>query len=144
MSLCNLIILASVLTFQPDSSGGNATSDLKQFQGAWRAASIINTDGHAATAEELKQTKLVVNGTRFKLTGNDFTITGQFEIDSSKTPKTIDAILDAKKGEQPVKVLGIYRIDGETRKSCFAMPDQPRPNAFPDSPKGFLQLEWKK
>jgi hypothetical protein len=59
-------------------------------------------------------------------------------------PKTIDVLLDAKKGEQPVKVLGIYRIGGETRKSCFAMPDQLRPKAFPESPKGFLQLEWER
>jgi uncharacterized protein (TIGR03067 family) len=71
-------------------------------------------------------------------------IFGRFTLDPSKTPKTIDVLLgDAKKQED--KLLGIYQIDGELRRSCFAMPGQERPKGF-SSPetKGCLQLEWKR
>jgi uncharacterized protein (TIGR03067 family) len=145
MSCYKLVFAVSLLSFQIDSPVNDAAKkDLQHFQGNWRAAAVINADGRPATTEELERTRLIVDGNKFTLKGKDFVIKGQFTIDPSKSPKAIDAVLDSKEGEKPVKVLGIYRIDGETRKSCFAMPDKPRPTKFPASPEGYLQLEWKR
>jgi uncharacterized protein (TIGR03067 family) len=145
MSCLNFVILVSLLSFQIDSPTGDAVKrDLQHFQGSWQAASVINADGRPATTEELERTRLIVEGNQFTLKGKDFIIKGRFTIDPSKSPKSIDAVLDTKEGEKPVKVLGIYRIDGETRKSCFALPDKPRPKDFPLSPKDYIQFEWKR
>lgn len=118
--------------------------DLERFQGSWQATAILTDDGRSAPVEDLENTRLVVTGDRFVLKGKEYTITGRITIDGAKTPKTIDVTLDAKEGQQPVKLLGIYCIDGETRKSCFAMPDKNRPTSFPMSPKGHVQFEWKR
>lgn len=145
MSCFNFVVLVSLLPFQIDSPiDGAARKDLQHFQGNWRAAAVINADGRPATTEELERTQLIVEGNQFTLKGKDFIIKGRFTIDPSKSPKTIDAVLDTKEGEKPVKVLGIYRIDGDTRKSCFALPDKPRPKQFPSSPKDHIQFEWKR
>lgn len=121
-----------------------AKADLQRFQGTWQAASIYDFEGRPATADDLKHTQLVVSGNRFTLKGKDYAITGRFTIDPIKSPKTIDVILDADEGQQPAKVLGIYRFDGDSRWSCFALPGDERPKKFPASPKGYLQYEWKR
>jgi uncharacterized protein (TIGR03067 family) len=142
MTCFSLIVLA--LTFPTDAPTESAVkNDLQRFQGSWQAASIVNNDGQPATAEDLKRTRLIVEGSKFTLQGKDYTITGSFTIDPARTPKTIDVVLDATDGGLPTKLLGIYSIDGETRKSCFALPDKERPARFPDSSKGYVQFEWK-
>ena len=122
---------------------GALSKELQRFQGSWQATSIQSNDDPPASVDDLKHTLLVVAGDRFTLKGKEFTIAGKLTIDPAKTPKTIDVVLDGKEGEKPVKLLGIYRIDGETRRSCFAMPEKERPAAFPVSPKGYIQFEWK-
>ncbi len=145
MSFLSPLMLLGCLTFATDAPFDDAVKkDLQQFQGPWRAASVINADGRPATAEEIEHTRLFVDGNKFTLKGKDFILRGTFTIDPTKTPKTIDAVLDSKEGEKQVKVLGIYRIDGPIRRSCFAMPDKPRPANFPASPKDYLQFEWKR
>jgi uncharacterized protein (TIGR03067 family) len=119
-------------------------TDLDRFQGEWRAVSVLSDDGRPVTAEELENTRLIVEGNRFTLKGKESVVTGRFTIDGAKAPKTIDVILDGNGREKPVRLLGIYRIDGEIRKSCFAMPGEDRPTRFPASAKGYLQFEWKR
>jgi hypothetical protein len=50
-------------------------------------------------------------------------------VDPSKKPKTIDYdVIDGPaKGK---KLLGIYELEGDTLKSCFAAPDAERPTDF--------------
>jgi uncharacterized protein (TIGR03067 family) len=144
MSPLHLLFVAGSLTLPVDTPLDEAgKTDLQQFQGTWKAALILNDDGKPATPKELDDTTLVVKGNRFTLKSKDYTITGRFTIDPAVSPKAIDVLLDATDGDPTTKLLGIYRIDGETRKSCFALPNQPRPARFPDSPKGYLQFEWK-
>ena len=45
-------------------------------------------------------------------------------------------------GEKDKPVLGIYEIKGDKRRSCFALPSQPRPDDFRKE-SGFMILEWK-
>jgi uncharacterized protein (TIGR03067 family) len=145
MNCLYLCLVAAALTSPADTPlASTPSSDLDQFQGEWKAVSIINDEGKPTPAGELEQTKLIVKGDRFTLKANDSTISGRFSINSAVSPKTIDVLLDATDGPPTTKLLGIYRIDGDTRKSCFALPDRPRPAQFPDSPKGFLQFEWKR
>jgi uncharacterized protein (TIGR03067 family) len=139
-----LIVLTSMGLAGGGSPDDAAKKDLKQYQGTWTAVSVVNPDGRKASEEELRGTRLVVVGNTFTFTAKDVSILGRFTLDPSKTPKTIDVLLgDAKKKED--KLLGIYQIDGELRRSCFAMPGQERPKGFSSlQTKGCLQLEWKR
>jgi uncharacterized protein (TIGR03067 family) len=58
----------------------------------------------------------------------------KFTIDPTKKPKTIDYMVleGLTKGK---KQLGIYELDGDTVKFCFAVPDKERPKDF-TSPEG--------
>jgi uncharacterized protein (TIGR03067 family) len=121
-----------------------AKSDLRLFQGTWQAVSIQNPDGQKASAEELGAFRLTVTGNEFVLTGKDLKIAGTFAINPSKTPKHIDVTLANSKDDEG-KLLGVYEIQGEIRRSCFAMPKHERPGAVrPTDGKGFLMLEWKR
>ena len=53
----------------------------------------------------------------------------KFTIDATKKPKTIDYVMTEgfTKGQ---KQLGIYEVDGDTVKFCFAAPDKERPKDF--------------
>ena len=50
-------------------------------------------------------------------------------VDATREPATIDVIPDGgpNRGE---RILGIYKIDGETLTICMAVAGQPRPKAF--------------
>ena len=86
--------------------------------------------------------QLVVKGNEFTLKGKDFAISGIFTIDASKSPKTIDVTL-ANTKDPDGKLLGVYEIKGDIRRSCFAMPKQTRPTSVRPPSKGYLMLEWK-
>ena len=67
-----------------------------------------------------------------------------FTVDASKSPKTID--YDVKDGpSKGKKQLGIYELNGDTLKFCFAEPDQPRPDSFETKAGDGRTLSvWKK
>jgi uncharacterized protein (TIGR03067 family) len=115
--------------------------DLKEFQGKWTAIVAHDTNGKALSTEELKETKLVVEGNKFTLKSGETMLEGEFKIDPTKKIKTIDIFLGDDRTKPIVK--GIYEIKEDTRRSCFAIPDKERPTEFRKE-VGFLYLEWKK
>jgi uncharacterized protein (TIGR03067 family) len=137
-----LLLLAPLVFPVVPPPGRPVSVELLEFQGAWQAAAVVNADGRPATPAELASIRLIVTGDRFTLTKKRITVSGRFTIDPARTPKAIDVVLDARPGEPPIRLRGIYRADGATRRSCFAMPDQERPADFPASPKGYVQFEW--
>lgn len=144
MSWYALPLMLSVLVTPIDKkSDDRAAKDLKNFQGSWQAVMMRNVDGRPATAEELSEIRLVVQGSKFTLTGKDFNIAGKFTIDPAKNPKTIDVVLDGSK-KPDEKFLGLYEITKGSRKSCFALPGKARPVDLAPSASGFLVFEWKK
>jgi len=114
--------------------------DLKEFQGKWTATFAQAVNGKEMSAEELKETSLVVKGNKFTLKSRDTNLEGEFKIDPTKKIKTIDVYLGEDKTKPTVK--GIYEIKGDTRRSCFADVDKERPTEFRKE-AGFLYLEWK-
>lgn len=119
-----------------------AQRELKQFQGTWQALSIQNADGIQAPAAQVADTHLVVQGNTFTLTSKDAVIQGTFTVEPTRTPKTIDATLPTQMGRD-VKLLGIYEVKGDIRRSCFAMPDKDRPTSFVPA-AGCIGFEWKR
>jgi uncharacterized protein (TIGR03067 family) len=139
----NLVMLPLVVALlgAPAPNEDTAKEELKKFEGKWKLASA-NLDGEERKAEDLKTASLVVAGDEFTLKMGDETHKGRFTIDPKKKLKTIDVEFTegALKGS---KVLGIYEMEGDTRKSCFAEPDKDRP-ADLCAGKGKYVWVWKR
>ena len=142
MRCCLLSLILAPLALATGQVDDRAVKkDRDKFQGSWQAVSVINMDGKPASDDEAKNTRLVVEGSTFTLRDKDTTIRGTFSIDPTRIPKTIDVTLEGARPED--KILGIYRIDGDLRKSCFVLPGKERPKEFPSDGKGYLQFVWK-
>jgi uncharacterized protein (TIGR03067 family) len=137
-----LIVLTPLCVSAAGPAEDAAKKELKKFQGAWQAVSVQYADGKMAPEAEVRVTRLSVEGNRFTLTSKDFTVSGTFHIDPTKKPKVIDVVLEGAKPEE--KFLGIYQIEGDRRKGCFALPGKDRPQEFKTGTKGTIQFEWKR
>ncbi|MBI1833049.1 MAG: TIGR03067 domain-containing protein [Planctomycetes bacterium] len=137
-----LIALLSGASFVDANPAKDAAQkELKLFQGKWTAVAMFD-NGTAVPEDKLKITTMIVDGNKWVIKeGDKVSLEGTFKIDPTKKVKTIDAVV--KFDDKEILSRGIFQIDGDTRKSCFAMPDEPRPDRFRKD-KGFLYLEWKR
>lgn len=142
MRYCLLLLILAPMAFATSQVHDHAVKkDLDKFQGSWQAISVVDMDGKPRSADDAQHTRLVVEGNAFTLRDKNVTIRGTFSIDPTRVPKTIDVTLEGAKPED--KILGIYRLEGDLRRSCFVSPGENRPKEFPSGGKGFLQFVWK-
>jgi uncharacterized protein (TIGR03067 family) len=128
----------------PDASGdppGDAfKKELKAMAGTWRPISAEN-NGYQASAEDLKGILWFrdADGKWTARRGDKNVVEWAVKkIDATKNPKTIDMEITAGpyKG---VVYQGIYELDGDTLRICFALPDRDvRPTEFSAS-KGTIR-----
>jgi uncharacterized protein (TIGR03067 family) len=101
-----------------------------------------SADGQPMPAEMAKQMKRVCKGDELtvSMAGNTF-FKAKLTLDATKTPKTVDYEMTEgiTKGK---KQLGIYELDGDTLKSCFAKPGAERPADFKPG-EGRTVSVWK-
>ena len=140
-----LIGLAAFVISQVWAADSEATKkDMAQLQGEWSMMSGI-ADGQPMPEEMLKQMKRICKGDETTVTtAGQIFLKAKITIDPSKKPKTIDYQMTEgfTKGK---KQLGIYEIDGDTLKSCFAKPDAERPTDFTSKPgEGRTLSVWKR
>jgi uncharacterized protein (TIGR03067 family) len=119
-------------------------ADLAKMQGEWSMVSG-SADGFAIPDEIRPTAKRVCKGNETTVTfGTQLVMQATFTIDPTKMPKTID--YQATDGPTKGKThLGIYEIDGDTVKYCFAAPDNARPPDFTSKPGERQTLSvWKR
>jgi uncharacterized protein (TIGR03067 family) len=95
----------------------------------WRGVSVTE-DGKEMSKEEADGVRLTVTGEKYTLKLRDQDIEGTHRLDPTKKPKQIEAVRTKgpHKGE---KMVGIYELDGDTFKVCFAAPGKTdRPTEF--------------
>jgi uncharacterized protein (TIGR03067 family) len=101
--------------------------DLAKLQGRW-IATRGEQGGVAIPAQFLKSVHLRVRDDQYTLVFADQSEKGTLSLDSSKRPKTIDS---ASRGHRQQ---GIYELDGDRLKICWAHLGQERPTDLNTKP----------
>jgi len=137
-----LVIAAASLAWAADDAA--VKRDMAQLQGEWSMVSGT-ADGQPMPDDMCKQMKRVCQGNEATTTmGGRVFLKAKITIDPSKTPKTIDYQMTEgfTKGKTQ---LGIYELEGDTFKSCFAAPGSERPKDFTTKPgDGRTVTVWKR
>jgi len=103
--------------------------EMAQLEGEWSMVSG-EADGASMPEEMVKTGKRVAKDGETTITiGGQVYFKAKFTIDPAKKPKAID--YDMTEGPtKGKKHLGIYELDGDTVKFCFAAPGKDRPTEF--------------
>ena len=132
LGTCFLLVGCGTPTVSGDPSEDASKKELKAIAGMWRPVSAEN-NGFKVTEDDLKGTRrsLDADGKWCVRQGDKTVVEWKVKsLDPTKTPKAID--IEVASGEyKGVVYLGIYELDGDTLRICFAMPDRPvRPTEF--------------
>ena len=138
-----LIIMAIGVSLGADNSLDPASKkDLDWLQGTWKLVSAMR-DGGALPEDEVKKTTIVIKDDTFlfpELADDATSKQGTIRLDATKNPKQMDTISTKKE-----VMLGIYELDGDHYKVCFAPTGKPRPSEFASRPgSGNLLQVWKR
>ena len=146
-TLRNLLLLglgAVLISYACAEDSEPAKKDLARLQGEWSMVSG-SADGQEMPEEIRKQLKRVCKGDEATTTmGDRVILKAKISLDPSQKPKTINYQMTdgLTKGKTQ---LGIYELDGDTFKSCFGAPGDPRPTDFTSKPgDGRTLTVWKK
>jgi uncharacterized protein (TIGR03067 family) len=106
-----------------------AKQDLEKLQGEWTMV-MGEIEGHAMPEAMRTTARRVAKDDETTITvGGQLFMKAKFAIDPAKTPKTIDYNMTGGPTSGKTQ-LGIYEIDGERVKFCFASPGKERPTNF--------------
>jgi len=137
--ISGLVLLLVACNRQQPAAAAPKT-DLDRFQGTWYLIAAVE-DGNVLPQDKVKQETIVFKGDTFRFPGSAEDATsksGTFKLDETKTPKEIDSISTDK-----VVMLGIYRMDDNGYKICFAPPGKPRPTDIRSEPgSGYILQSW--
>ena len=103
--------------------------EMAQLEGEWSMVSG-EANGLSMPKETVKSGKRVAkNGETIITIGGQVYFKAKFSIDPTKKPKAVDYTMT--EGPTKGKIhLGIYELDGDTVKFCFAAPGKDRPTEF--------------
>jgi len=138
-----LIIASISVSLAADNPQDPASKkDLNGLQGTWKLVSAMK-DGEALAEDKVKNTSIVIKDDTFVFPESAEYATskeGTIKLDATKKPKQMDATSNREK-----VMLGIYKLDGDRYKVCFAPTGKPRPGEFASKPgSGNLLQVWKR
>jgi uncharacterized protein (TIGR03067 family) len=137
------ILAVVVLAVGLSAAVADEKAELEKFNGTWKGVSVV-TDGKEMPKAEAEAVRLTVKGEKYTLKIGNEEIEGTHKLDPTKTPKHIEAVRTKgpNKGE---KLLGIYELEGDTYRACFAAPGKDRPTEFKSAPgSGQRVLSFKR
>ena len=116
--------------------------DLEWLQGTWRLISATE-DGKSLAEDKVNQTTIVIKDDTFRfpqLAEDATSKVGTIKLDATKKPKQMDTVSTEKE-----VMLGIYDLEGDDYKVCFAPVGKPRPSEFASkSGSGNILQVWKR
>ncbi len=117
-------------------------TDLDRLQGTWYLVSAMQ-DGKPLPEDKVKQTTIVFKSDKFRFPGSAEYATskaGTIKLDETKTPREMDAISTDKE-----VMLGIYVLEENGYKVCFAPAGKPRPTELTSTPgSGYILQSWER
>lgn len=121
----------------PELPPGGPTEDI---QGEWVLLTCVS-EGMALPESMTKQGKRIATASEITVTmGPQVVVKAKYRVNRDKQPNTID-YLTARNQLQ----YGIFQVDGNTLRTCFAPPGRPRPTDFAsDRLNQRTFTEWKK
>jgi uncharacterized protein (TIGR03067 family) len=125
-----IVPVIAVLVLAGAASAQDAVKkEMAQFEGEWSMVSG-EANGLSLPKETVQSGKRVAKDGETTITfGGQVYFKARFSIDPAKKPRAIDYTMT----EGPTKGkthLGIYELDGDTVKFCFAAPGGDRPTDF--------------
>ena len=104
--------------------------ELEHFEASWKFVSI-DVEGNSVPAERFQEDRLILKGKEFTSTVQGNTTHGTFKINPTASPKTIDITFTDGPGKDNTQK-GIYELDGDKQKICWAAPGNlGRPSSRP-------------
>jgi len=100
--------------------------DAKEIQGTWKVVSLVN---EGKLEDPPPMTFAIGGGKITTLEGPDAEESGQYRLDSTASPKTIDLI-----GPDAELLRGLYSLAGDELKICMGRPGTERPAKFESGP----------
>ena len=101
---------------------------LRALEGSWGFVSLA-VEGQRLAAEALANSRILIDGDRFRTESPEATYEGVFTIDVEPDPPTID--IDFIAGpEAGRRNLGIFRLEGDRFELCLNVRGEGRPTAF--------------
>jgi uncharacterized protein (TIGR03067 family) len=127
-----------------DNKEDAVKKEMKKQEGDWVLVSSFS-DGKKLPAEVVKAMRRTIKGNKFTVTRMGETVaSGTFTVDPTKKPKTID-VKRATGPDKDKPMLGIYELDGDNYKVCFAPPGKERPTKFfSKAGTGHVLSVWKR
>jgi uncharacterized protein (TIGR03067 family) len=139
-----LILVAILLQAVEVRREDKGKDDSEKLTGVWACVSGVN-DGKPLPEDIVKQLKLTLTKDRYKTEkGQVLLFDGIYKIDAGQRPKHID--ITAPEGEQAGKTSkGVYALESETLRMCYANADKDRPKDFESKPgSGATLVVWKR
>jgi uncharacterized protein (TIGR03067 family) len=139
-----VLVTAILVVVVPLLAQDAAKKEMSQLEGEWSMVSG-EADGVSLPEATVKTGKRVAKEGETTISfGGQVYFKAKFRIDPTKKPKAI--VYTMTEGPTKGKThLGIYELDGDTVKFCFAAPGKDRPTEF-TSKKGSQQTlsVWKR
>jgi uncharacterized protein (TIGR03067 family) len=125
-----------------DSGADANAKDLEKMQGDWAAVSVIR-DGVKDEDDNAQSLFRTIKGDQYTVYLFDKAVgDGTFKIDATKKPKTIDSFPASLAGKA---LLGIYEIEEDRIKTCYAAAGKERPTEFGSKKdSGHTLMVWEK
>lgn len=139
-----LLPVAALMLIAAEAPSDEVKKEMAKLEGTWFMVSgeidaQAMPDSYVANGKRVSEngvTTVTFNGQLF--------MKAKYTVDPAKKPKTIDYVMTDGPTKSKTQ-LGIYEIDGDRVKFCFASPGKDRPTEFATKPGSGLTLSiWKR
>ena len=136
---CLFAPLAAASTTGPSTRG---VADAVAVRGSWTCVSAV-VGGKPLPENTVRKLKLTLTADRYKTErGDEVLFDSTYRLDSGKNPGRIE-VISTESDAAGKPVLGIYSLEGDTLRICYAMPGEKRPERFESAARsGAFLIVW--